>query len=170
VEERHAGVASGVNNAVARVAGLLAIAALGAVISAQFASSLDDRLAGDSLRSEVTEVVDGAKEQPLAGGDTASVAPELRDDLEADIVASSESAFHLGAGIGAALMALGGLIAAATVRNPERAPTPAHEHAPGPVATAGECGRPSHDATTSPVPGTLVPQPVGAPDAPDAAV
>ena len=41
VEERHVGVASGVNNAVARVAGVLAIAALGAVISAQFSSALD---------------------------------------------------------------------------------------------------------------------------------
>ena len=34
VEERHVGIASGVNNGVARVAGLLAIAVLGAVISA----------------------------------------------------------------------------------------------------------------------------------------
>lgn len=38
VEERHVGIASGVNNAVARVAGLLAIAVLGAVISARFAA------------------------------------------------------------------------------------------------------------------------------------
>jgi EmrB/QacA subfamily drug resistance transporter len=36
VEERHVGIASGVNNGVSRVAGLLAIAVLGAVISARF--------------------------------------------------------------------------------------------------------------------------------------
>ena len=52
VEERHVGVASGVNNAVARVAGVLAIAALGAVISAQFASALDERTAGEQLSAE----------------------------------------------------------------------------------------------------------------------
>ena len=41
VEEREAGIASGVNNAVARVAGLLGIAALGAVVAVQFCASLD---------------------------------------------------------------------------------------------------------------------------------
>jgi EmrB/QacA subfamily drug resistance transporter len=36
VEERHVGIASGVNNGVARVAGLLSVAVLGAVIAAKF--------------------------------------------------------------------------------------------------------------------------------------
>ena len=40
VPENRAGIASGVNNGISRVAGLLAIAVLGAVISAQFGSSL----------------------------------------------------------------------------------------------------------------------------------
>jgi EmrB/QacA subfamily drug resistance transporter len=39
VDERHVGIASGVNNGIARVAGLLAIAVLGAVISAKFGAS-----------------------------------------------------------------------------------------------------------------------------------
>jgi EmrB/QacA subfamily drug resistance transporter len=170
VEERHAGVASGVNNAVARVAGLLAIAALGAVISAQFASSLDDRLAGDALGAEATRVVDEAKGQPLAGGDASNVATGERDALESDIATSSESAFHLGAALGAGLMLLGAMVALVGVRNPERAPRPEHEHHPGPVATAGECGRSSHEAPPSPVPGTLAPEPATAPGAPDAAL
>ena len=44
VEERHVGIASGVNNGVSRVAGLLAIAVLGAVISAHFGAALDANL------------------------------------------------------------------------------------------------------------------------------
>jgi hypothetical protein len=170
VEERHAGVASGINNAVARVAGLLAIAALGAVISAQFASSLDDRVANGSLGVEAAKVVDDAKAQPLAGGDTSNVATGQRDALEDDIAASAESAFHLGAALGAALMLLGSMVAFVGVRNPERGPRPEYEHAPGPVATAGECGRPSYDAAPSPVPGTLSPEPATAAGTPDTAL
>ena len=47
VEQERAGAASGINNAVARVAGVLAVAALGAVMTAAFAHSL--RLSLDSL-------------------------------------------------------------------------------------------------------------------------
>ncbi|MGH2950896.1 MAG: MFS transporter, partial [Solirubrobacterales bacterium] len=157
VEERRAGIASGVNNAVARVAGLLAIAALGAVISAQFASSIDDRLAREELGAEAISAVDDAKAQPFAGGDASEVPEAQRETLEAAITDSSESAFQLGAGIGAALMVLGGLIALLGVRNPERAGRPEHEHAPGPSATAGECGRTSHAGGPSPAPGSLTP-------------
>ena len=48
-DEHNAGIASGVNNAIARVAGLLAVAALGAVVAAQFGSAIDERLAGRPL-------------------------------------------------------------------------------------------------------------------------
>jgi hypothetical protein len=44
VEERHAGIASGVNNAVSRTAGLVAIAALGIVMTGAFARTFNTRL------------------------------------------------------------------------------------------------------------------------------
>ena len=47
--EHQAGIASGVNNAVARVAGLLGTAAVGAAISASFVSALDSHLVGKPL-------------------------------------------------------------------------------------------------------------------------
>ncbi len=139
VEERHVGVASGVNNAVARVAGVLSIAVLGAVVSAQFSSSLDDRIGGQTLGVEAQAAVDGAKEQPLSGGDVSDVPAAEAGALDGEIVSSSESAFHLGMALAAALMAVGGTIALISVRNPARGPQP--EHGPGAAATAGECGR-----------------------------
>jgi EmrB/QacA subfamily drug resistance transporter len=150
VEERHVGVASGVNNAVARVAGVLAIAALGAVISAQFTSSLDDKVAGQSLSSEAQKAVDDAKAQPLSGGDVGGVPTAEAGSLDDDIASSSESAFHLGMALGAALMALGGLIALATVRNPEPGAEPEQHRGPGSAATAGECGRCPPPSTPAP--------------------
>src|SRR3954447_9252721 len=48
-DESNAGVASGVNNAIARVAGLLGVAAIGAIVAGQFTASLDQRLDGARL-------------------------------------------------------------------------------------------------------------------------
>jgi EmrB/QacA subfamily drug resistance transporter len=141
VEERHVGVASGVNNAVARVAGVLAIAALGAVISAQFSSSLDDRIADQSPSPQAQSAINDAKDQPLSGGDVSDVPGAQAASLDNDILSSSESAFHLGMALGAALMAIGGLIALATVRNPKPGEEPEPRPGPGAAAAAGECGR-----------------------------
>jgi EmrB/QacA subfamily drug resistance transporter len=163
VEERHVGVASGVNNAVARVAGLLAIAALGAVISAQFASALDADLGDRPLASEASAAIAEAKEQPLSGGVTVNLPAPEESELDAAVTDSSESAFHLGMLIGAGLMAIGGAIALVGVRNPERPPDEQPEAVPpAAAAAAGECGRPAGESSPSPVPGTLTPEPAGA--------
>ncbi len=55
VEERHVGIASGINNGVSRVAGLLAIAVLGAVISARF-----DAIAGNVTGGPLTDAAASA--------------------------------------------------------------------------------------------------------------
>ena len=52
-DERYAGAASGINNAVARIAGLLAIAILGAASVAVFARDLEARLTEAHVSSEV---------------------------------------------------------------------------------------------------------------------
>ena len=103
-DDANAGIASGVNNAVARVAGLIAIAAIGAVISAQFKSTLDARLAGITLSPPARSAVAQARQQTLARVDPAraglAVAHAVQD--------ASVHAFHVGIGISAALVALGG--------------------------------------------------------------
>jgi EmrB/QacA subfamily drug resistance transporter len=115
-DRRHAGIASGVNNAIARVAGLLAIAAVGLVVSAQFGAQIDRRLAGRArLDSATRAYVDEARERPLAFPE-ARVAPRVR----AQVRAANVKAYHTGMIVAGLLMIAGGLIAAAGIENPPR--------------------------------------------------
>jgi len=61
VEGQHSGLASGVNNAVSRTAGLLAIAAMGVMMFMVFDSDLDSRLAYLDLTAEVREQLEEEK-------------------------------------------------------------------------------------------------------------
>jgi EmrB/QacA subfamily drug resistance transporter len=72
VEAHHAGVASGVNNAVARAAGLLAIATLGLVVVTRFNQVLDEDLAAMSLPDAAARIVE-AERGRLVGADFAEV-------------------------------------------------------------------------------------------------
>lgn len=142
VEERHAGVASGINNGVSRVAGLLAIAVLGALISGQFGAKIDSELEGASLSAQGQAAVDEAKADPLRAPDTRDVAPAEAEQIDAAATVAAEDGFHLGIGVGAALMIVGGVIAGFGIQNPKR---PGEErHAPR-ATTAGECARCGED-------------------------
>jgi hypothetical protein len=152
VEERHMGIGSGVNNAVARVAGLLAIAALGAIVSAQFSSSVEEKVDVGSLSAEARRAVDDAKAQPLTRGDVSEIPAGEADELDAALVDSSVSAFHLGILFSIVLMVLGGLISLLWVRNPERPAERESDYGPGPAATAGECGRSGRGGGTAELP------------------
>lgn len=61
VEGDHAGLASGVNNAVCRTAGLLAVAAFGVVVFAVFSSGLDARVSGLDLSPAERAALDAEK-------------------------------------------------------------------------------------------------------------
>ncbi len=71
VPEKRAGVASGVNNAVSRIGGLLGIAVLGIVIVHSFNRELDRRLAPTDLAPEVRRAIDGQRVR-LAGAEIPS--------------------------------------------------------------------------------------------------
>lgn len=119
-DEHNAGIASATNNAVARVAGLVGIAALGAIVAGSFAGAIDDRLAGRPLGAAATAVVEDAKLRTLARADVAGL-PAAEGRAVADAVdAASVDAFQNGMGIAAALVALGGVIGFVGIRNPRR--------------------------------------------------
>jgi EmrB/QacA subfamily drug resistance transporter len=153
-DEANAGIASGVNNAVARVAGLVAIAAVGAVISAQFSSTLEHQLAGVRLTPAASRAVAQARQQTLARVPESVAGPEVASAVQS----ASVHAFHVGIGISASLVALGGLLGLVGIRNPRRAVQCA-ECPGGQIA-----GQPLDAARDRPAP--AFPAPV----APDAAV
>jgi EmrB/QacA subfamily drug resistance transporter len=68
VEQRHAGLASGINNAVSRVASLLSIAVLNLVLATVFAVALDARLALLPLPPAAREAL-AAERRKLAGAE-----------------------------------------------------------------------------------------------------
>jgi hypothetical protein len=116
-DDSNAGIASGINNAIARIAGLLAIAAVGAVISAQFGKALDQRLAGRPLSPMALAAIAQARKQTLARLNPGQVGR----DVSLAVQSASVHAFHVGVGISAILVALGGLLGIAGIRNPRRA-------------------------------------------------
>ena len=115
-DEHNAGIASGVNNAIARVAGLLAVAALGAVVAAQFSSALDQRLQGRQLSGPAQAAVASARRQTLARVPPAVAGPDVARDVER----ASVRAFRSGIGIASLLVLLGGVLGLAGIRNPRR--------------------------------------------------
>jgi MFS family permease len=120
VEQSQAGIASAVNNAIARIAGLLATAAIGAAVAASFAAQLDSRLASQPLGSSGRAVVVAAKRLPLGRPDVSSLSPAQGRVVRIAAEASSLHSFRLGLGIAAVLVALGGITGAIGISNPRR--------------------------------------------------
>jgi EmrB/QacA subfamily drug resistance transporter len=120
-DDSNAGIASGVNNAIARVAGLIAIAAVGAVVAAAFGSrldsELDDRVAS---RPEVAVAVERAKKQPLAAVEVEGVPENVQASVREAAEDASVSAFRVGLGISTVLVAFGGVLGLLGIRNPRR--------------------------------------------------
>jgi EmrB/QacA subfamily drug resistance transporter len=116
VDPGHSGVASGVNNAISRMAGLIAIAALGAAVTASFQSRLQHELIG---RHVSPAAVASARARPLVISD-AYAPPAERVTLHRALVHASVGAFGLGMEIAAGLAGAGGLISLVGIQSPPR--------------------------------------------------
>ncbi|MEA2467882.1 MAG: hypothetical protein QOJ57_2008, partial [Thermoleophilaceae bacterium] len=114
------GVASGVNNAIARIAGLLAIAVLGAVVASRFTTVVDEKLGDRPLPPAARAAVAEAKQRSLSTAPADRVPPPERATVKRALEDASESAFHLGLALGAALVISGGVVSLVGIQNPRR--------------------------------------------------
>ncbi len=137
VEQRHAGVASGINNGVSRMAGLLGIAVLGALIAGQFGSTVDADVAEANLSPAADTALEEAKTNPLVPPDTDGLPAAEADTVDAAATDGAESAFHMAMVVNGVLMIIGGIVAGFGLRNPKRV----EEQIAPRAAPAGECAR-----------------------------
>ena len=119
-DEHNAGIASGVNNAIARVASLIAIAAVGALVASSYGASLREDLGPLADRPEVNRAIEEAEKQPLARVSVERGPPVVRARLDQASLDASVDAFHLAIGIATVLVALGGLLGLVGIVNPRR--------------------------------------------------
>ena len=115
VSTDEAGIASGVNNAVARTAGLLAIAAFGILLSAVFAARCDAELGRARLSHQTIQVVHLQRGQLFAGAVPAGLAPADRPVVTELVHDSYLAGFRAVMAGSALLCVLAAAIAAGTI-------------------------------------------------------
>jgi EmrB/QacA subfamily drug resistance transporter len=122
VSSDHAGVASGVNNAVARIAGLLAIAVFGVVLTGRFETKIRPRLETSSISPSARAQIQ--KELPKMAGaalDSVAVDPQTRAAVAGEINNAFLAGFHIVMIEAAVLAMIAGGFGAAIGQTSERA-------------------------------------------------
>ncbi|HYC14038.1 MAG TPA: MFS transporter [Stellaceae bacterium] len=115
VPGRQVGIASGVNNAVADIASLLAVAVFGAVGLAVFARVFDSETAMIAVGPELSETIETIK-RSLAGAELpADLAAQTRAQLTSSIAISFTASFRVLMLAAAGLAALSAAVAALTI-------------------------------------------------------
>jgi EmrB/QacA subfamily drug resistance transporter len=114
VPPKQAGIASAVNNAIARVAGLLAVAAVGAIVALQFGNALERAclpVSAESLTMAKQIPLETTPPQPYQGNMA----------FQKALTRASTEAFQAGINVTAGLVVAGGLISLIGIKNPAKA-------------------------------------------------
>lgn len=123
VGERRAGTASGINNAVARTAGLLAIAVLGLVLQHGFNRALDARVSALDLPPEARQTLDQQRTKLAGANVDGDLAPGTGAQIRQAIDESFVSGFRQVMVIAALLALLSALSAWALIQQKAEAET-----------------------------------------------
>ena len=120
VKQNRAGVASGINNAVSRVAGLLAVAVLGIVMLHTFNAQLDRRLQSIAITPEARQALDHERTRLAAAEIPKDVDPALGTALKQAKDESFVAGFRRVATVCAALALLSAISSWVLIGRPER--------------------------------------------------
>ena len=116
VPAHQSGVASGINNAVARVASLLAVALFGAVALSDFNHALDRRVASVGLSSQAKQAIENARGKFVIEPMSLNVQGEDRRMVESVIKDALAESLRRSILLAAALAFAGGICGALTIR------------------------------------------------------
>jgi EmrB/QacA subfamily drug resistance transporter len=116
VDERHAGTASGINNAVARIAGMLAVALFGALAVGIFGQALDASLVPLQLAPELRDAVQAQIPRLAEAAVPSSITGSLKQAVETAFELSFLRAFRIVLLAGAGLAVASAVSAALTIR------------------------------------------------------
>jgi hypothetical protein len=114
-----AGIASAINNAIARTAGLISVAAVGAIVAAHYGSELDSRL-GHRLPASSRPALLAAERRTFGTVDARALPARDRALARRVAASASEHAFHLAVGIGSGLLVLTSIGGGAGLRTRSR--------------------------------------------------
>lgn len=120
VAQKHVGVASGVNNAVARSAGLIAIAVMGTVMLHLFHHQLNSRLSAAMVPRSAAEVVDAQYARlgaiVIPGGESRATQELLRNSIRQSFISAFQTLMFIGAALASASALVGLLFIQPTAR------------------------------------------------------
>jgi hypothetical protein len=124
VPQAQAGIASAVNNAIARIAGLVAIAAVGAVVASQFTASLNKyskTWSLDPVAIHLSEQTPLITTPPKPYDHKTNPLDETPEVYKQGLEQASVSAYRLGIEVTAGLVIAGGIVSLIGIWNPPNA-------------------------------------------------